>query len=243
MTTESVLLAPELGHQLDPPPRDHIDGDGARDRTERTTTTRVSYGSGTDVPGSTVPAGSSGANGGHRRDRRHRAGGDRANRPAGPPVADALSKRSEGRPHRGSSSGPVIGAKRRGLCRGVARPNHEPAPFPKASHTRDTATAGFRADRRRNYQVSSSSRSSARSDALSGLTAWPVSAARCNRKWVFRNADDRPVATLPQAAVFAIDVLAADDVRGRPWASLADQLSSPPVTAPGPTNADLGISP
>jgi len=61
--------------------------------------------------------------------------------------------------------------------------------------------------------------------------------------WVFRNADDQPVATLPQAAVFAIDVLAADDVRGRPWASLADQLSSPPVTAPGPTNADLCISP
>ena len=61
--------------------------------------------------------------------------------------------------------------------------------------------------------------------------------------WVFRNADDRPVATLPQAAVFAIDVLAADDVRGRPWASLADQLSSPAVTAPEPTNADWCISP
>ena len=47
--------------------------------------------------------------------------------------------------------------------------------------------------------------------------------------WVFRNADDQPVATLPQEAVYTIDVLAAGDVRGRPWGSLADQLSSPPV--------------
>lgn len=47
--------------------------------------------------------------------------------------------------------------------------------------------------------------------------------------WVFRNADDQPVATLPQAAVCTIDVLGADDVRGRPWGSLADQLSPPPV--------------
>ena len=41
--------------------------------------------------------------------------------------------------------------------------------------------------------------------------------------WVFRNADDQPVATLPQAAVCTIDVLEVGDVRGRPWASLADQ--------------------
>ena len=36
--------------------------------------------------------------------------------------------------------------------------------------------------------------------------------------WVFRNADDRPVATLPTAAVCAIDGLAASDARGRGWA-------------------------
>ncbi len=36
--------------------------------------------------------------------------------------------------------------------------------------------------------------------------------------WVFRNADDRPVATLPTAAVCAIDALAAGDARGRAWA-------------------------
>ena len=36
--------------------------------------------------------------------------------------------------------------------------------------------------------------------------------------WVFRNADDQPVATLPKAAVCAIDALDAGDVRGRPWA-------------------------
>ena len=47
--------------------------------------------------------------------------------------------------------------------------------------------------------------------------------------WVFRNADEQPVATLPQAAVCSIDVLAAGDERARPWGSLADQLSSRPV--------------
>ncbi len=36
--------------------------------------------------------------------------------------------------------------------------------------------------------------------------------------WVFRNADDRPVATLPTAAVCAIDGLAAADARGSAWA-------------------------
>ncbi len=36
--------------------------------------------------------------------------------------------------------------------------------------------------------------------------------------WVFRNADERPVATLPTAAVCAIDGLAASDARGRGWA-------------------------
>ena len=36
--------------------------------------------------------------------------------------------------------------------------------------------------------------------------------------WVFRNADERPVATLPTAAVCAIDGLAAGDARGRAWA-------------------------
>ena len=56
--------------------------------------------------------------------------------------------------------------------------------------------------------------------------------------WVFRNVDDQPVATLPQAAVCAIDVLAAGDVRGRPWASFADQhrLSlTPGLTVPDPS--------
>ncbi len=47
--------------------------------------------------------------------------------------------------------------------------------------------------------------------------------------WVFRNADEQPVATLPREAVSAIDGLAGGDVRARPWASLPDQLSSPPV--------------
>ena len=32
--------------------------------------------------------------------------------------------------------------------------------------------------------------------------------------WVFRNADDRPVATLPTSAVCAIDALAAGDAAG-----------------------------
>ena len=36
--------------------------------------------------------------------------------------------------------------------------------------------------------------------------------------WVFRNADERPVATLPTAAVCAIDGLAASDAQGRGWA-------------------------
>ena len=36
--------------------------------------------------------------------------------------------------------------------------------------------------------------------------------------WVFRNADDRPLATLPTAAVCTIDGLAAGDARGSAWA-------------------------
>ena len=36
--------------------------------------------------------------------------------------------------------------------------------------------------------------------------------------WVFRNADDRPVATLPTAAVCAIDALPPGDERSRAWA-------------------------
>ena len=40
--------------------------------------------------------------------------------------------------------------------------------------------------------------------------------------WVFRNADDRPVATLPAAEVYAIDALAAGDARGRAWTRVRD---------------------
>ncbi len=40
--------------------------------------------------------------------------------------------------------------------------------------------------------------------------------------WGFRNASDRPVATLPTAAVRAIDALAAGDARGRAWAQADD---------------------
>ena len=35
--------------------------------------------------------------------------------------------------------------------------------------------------------------------------------------WVFRNAEDRPVATLPTVAVCAIDALPTGDERGRAW--------------------------
>lgn len=36
--------------------------------------------------------------------------------------------------------------------------------------------------------------------------------------WVFLNADDRPVATLPTVAVCAIDALPPGDERGHAWA-------------------------
>ncbi len=36
--------------------------------------------------------------------------------------------------------------------------------------------------------------------------------------WVFRTADDRPIATLPTADVCAIDALLPGDARGRAWA-------------------------
>ena len=40
--------------------------------------------------------------------------------------------------------------------------------------------------------------------------------------WVFRNASDRPVATLPTVAVRAIDAFAVGDARGRAWAQADD---------------------
>ena len=36
--------------------------------------------------------------------------------------------------------------------------------------------------------------------------------------WVFRTADDRPIARLPTARVYAIDALPAGDARERAWA-------------------------
>ena len=42
--------------------------------------------------------------------------------------------------------------------------------------------------------------------------------------WVFRNADDRPVATLPTAAVCAIDALPPGDERRRAWAQAGNTV-------------------
>ena len=42
--------------------------------------------------------------------------------------------------------------------------------------------------------------------------------------WVFRNADDRPVATLPTAAVCAIDPLPPGDERGHAWAQAGNTV-------------------
>ena len=42
--------------------------------------------------------------------------------------------------------------------------------------------------------------------------------------WVFRNADDRPVATLPTAAVCAIDALPPGDERGHAWAQAGNTV-------------------
>ena len=42
--------------------------------------------------------------------------------------------------------------------------------------------------------------------------------------WVFRNTDDRPVATLPTAGVRAIDALPSGDERGHAWAQAGNTL-------------------